>query len=195
MPRTSQPSAARARILKTASDLFYSKGYRATGINEIIAKSGVAKQTFYDHFPSKESLAYAYVQQMNERELQLTKEVLAGVQGPYQKLITYIESLIPWSEANDYRGCGYLNIASEIPDARNPARREGKYHYEAIRAIVRDLVEDLKRERGAAWKDRDAAKITSDYLLILAGALAMAQIYHDPEPYKAALESVKRLLA
>ena len=50
------------RILAVASELFYRQGYRATGINEVIARSGVAKATFYNHFPSKEDLCLAYLQ-------------------------------------------------------------------------------------------------------------------------------------
>jgi len=90
-------SEARLRILDTARDLFYRNGYRATGINEIIQKSGVAKATFYAHFPSKESLAYAYVESMNREELRVLEESMEKFSGPYEKLIGLVEFLIPWS--------------------------------------------------------------------------------------------------
>lgn len=55
---TSLPShsglSARERILITAHELFYSQGLRATGIDSIIAASGVAKLTFYRHFSAKD---------------------------------------------------------------------------------------------------------------------------------------------
>jgi len=92
-------SRARERILATARDLFYRNGYRATGINEIIRKSGVAKATFYAHFPSKESLAYAYVESMNLEENRALEESLERYPGPYEKLIGLVEFLIPWSSA------------------------------------------------------------------------------------------------
>ena len=37
----------REHIIKIASDLFYSNGYNATGINEIIAKADIAKPEPY----------------------------------------------------------------------------------------------------------------------------------------------------
>ncbi|MGD1846632.1 MAG: TetR/AcrR family transcriptional regulator, partial [Salibacteraceae bacterium] len=40
-------SEIRGRIIETASELFYQNGYNSTGINEIIAKSGIAKATLY----------------------------------------------------------------------------------------------------------------------------------------------------
>eukprot|EP01031_Cornospumella_fuschlensis_P009142 gene9142-11228_t len=52
---------ARDRILVTAHDLFYRDGIRATGIDRIIAESGVAKLTFYRHFPSKDELVKAFL--------------------------------------------------------------------------------------------------------------------------------------
>ena len=45
MKQNKSGSEAYQRILTTARDLFYRNGYRATGINEIIEKSGVAKAT------------------------------------------------------------------------------------------------------------------------------------------------------
>src|SRR3982750_4874242 len=90
------------RILSTACDLFYRQGYRATGINEIIEKSGVAKATFYANFPSKEGLALAYMKTMNEKE---AREVIVGLEkysGPYEKLLGLLEWSIDWSKERDY---------------------------------------------------------------------------------------------
>ena len=187
-------SEAYQRILSTASDLFYRNGYRATGINEIIKKSGVAKATFYSHFSSKELLAFAYVKAMNEKE---TKNTLAGIEkyrGPKEKLVGLVEFLIPWSKERDFRGCAYLNISSEITDHGNPVRRESKNHYKAMRALIGRLMKDLKVERGKAWKNRNAETVADDYMLIFSGAIAMAQVYHDKEPILEAIDAVERLL-
>jgi AcrR family transcriptional regulator len=62
-------SPVQDRIMAAAADLFYRQGYRATGINQVIAESGVAKASFYDHFPSKDDLLYAYVLDTSRREL------------------------------------------------------------------------------------------------------------------------------
>ncbi|TAK09569.1 MAG: TetR/AcrR family transcriptional regulator [Candidatus Manganitrophaceae bacterium] len=194
MVHSKTESQARRRILDTARELFYRNGYRATGINEIIQKSGVAKATFYAHFPSKESLAYAYVESMNREELRLMEEGMEKFSGPYEKLIGLIEFLIPWSRERDYRGCAYLNISSEITDHANPVRRESKDHYLAVRRLVGRLMQELKKAKGASWKNRDTEQAADDYMLIFSGALAMAQVYHNPEPFRAAIEAAKRLL-
>ncbi len=56
---TSQgPVAARTRgaIVKTAADLFLRRGYAGTSMDLIAAEAGVARQTIYNQFESKESL-------------------------------------------------------------------------------------------------------------------------------------------
>ena len=192
--RIGKNSEARKRILNTARDLFYRNGYRATGINEIIKKSGVAKATFYDHFPSKESLALAYVKIMNREETQLMENGIKGYPGPYEKLIGLFEFLIPWSQERDFRGCAYLNMSSEIPHHANPVRQECKSHYLNVRHLIGRLIQELKVKRRAAWKGRDTHKAADDFMLILAGAMAMAQVYHDAEPFYEAIDAAKRLL-
>ena len=62
---TAPSSAARARILDTATRLFYARGLRAIGVDTIIAESGVAKATFYKHFPAKDDLIAAYLDRVD----------------------------------------------------------------------------------------------------------------------------------
>lgn len=45
-----------AEFLETGRDMFFSRGYANTSINDIIGKMGVAKGTFYHYFDSKEDL-------------------------------------------------------------------------------------------------------------------------------------------
>ena len=55
-------------------------------------------------------------------------------------------------------------------------------------------MKELKAQRGETWKDRDAEKLADDFMLIFAGALAMAQIYHDPKPFREAMVALRRLI-
>lgn len=194
MKKTKADSAAAKRILETASDLFYRNGYRATGINEIIDKSGVAKATFYAHYPSKESLAVAYVRSMKEEEERALETYLKKYSAPDEKLVGMFEFALAWFQKTDYRGCRYLNISAEITDASNPMRLESRNHYTAYREVIGRLTRELKAQGGETWKGKDADKIADDILLIFAGAMAMAPLYRDPQPFRDGIASVKRLL-
>src|SRR5690606_3063913 len=55
-------SGAAERLLDTAARLFYARGVSNVGINEIIARAGVARMTLYHHFPSKDALIKAVLE-------------------------------------------------------------------------------------------------------------------------------------
>jgi hypothetical protein len=59
-------SEARERVLAAAYDLFSHKGVRGVGVDSIIASAGVAKMTFYRHFPAKENLVLAFLRRREQ---------------------------------------------------------------------------------------------------------------------------------
>ena len=57
-----RPAGARDRILDAAYELFSRNGIQAVGVDAVITRSGVARQTLYRHFASKESLVLAFLE-------------------------------------------------------------------------------------------------------------------------------------
>jgi AcrR family transcriptional regulator len=192
--RSKSSPPARARILETASDLFAAQGYRATGVNEVIEKSGVAKATFYNHFPSKDALCLAYLKTRNDFELDSIKAFVAKRRSPLGRFMGVIEALEPWLQANDLRGCGFLNIVAEVPDPKSPLRKEGRKHYEGMRNLIRELTLDLIESEANNHGQLDAERITDDYMVIIGGSIALAEIYHDTWPIRQAIDMVARLV-
>src|SRR5688500_6664518 len=59
-------STKRDHLVETAWRLFYRDGYRAVGIDTILAEAGVAKMTLYNHFTSKEELIVAVLERQHQ---------------------------------------------------------------------------------------------------------------------------------
>ena len=55
----SRPSPARQRLLDAATDLFYSEGIHAVGVDRIIERAEVTRATMYKQFDGKEGLVLA----------------------------------------------------------------------------------------------------------------------------------------
>src|SRR6202167_5724322 len=62
----SPPGGARSKLLGAAVSIIREKGYAATSVDELCAGAGVTKGAFFHHFPSKDSLAVAAVNQWSE---------------------------------------------------------------------------------------------------------------------------------
>ena len=54
--RRLQADDTRARLFAAAAEMFVEKGYHATTVEKIAARAGVAKGTFFLHFPTKDEL-------------------------------------------------------------------------------------------------------------------------------------------
>jgi AcrR family transcriptional regulator len=61
------PDERRRQILAAAILVFARKGYRRSGISDVIAQAGIARGTFYLHFESKEQLFLAIVEDFHDR--------------------------------------------------------------------------------------------------------------------------------
>jgi len=118
--RTSGAST-RARILAAASELFYSRGIRATSADRIIEEVGITKVTFYRHFRTKSDLVVAYLQEQAEAERAWMGEARSSGD-PLASLHALAAGIGAASCRPGFRGCAFINAAAEFSDADDPVR-------------------------------------------------------------------------
>src|SRR3954471_16617579 len=107
--------APRERILKTASDLFYRFSINSVGIDRIIAESGVAKMTFYKHFPSKADLIATYLRHKSVVWFQMLSSSTerAGL-SPLERVLAVFDALEEPLLAPSFRGCPFVKGLAEF---------------------------------------------------------------------------------
>src|SRR3954468_21154718 len=107
--------APRERILKTALDLFYRFSINSVGIDRIIAESGVAKMTFYKHFPSKANLAATYLRHKSALwfDMLATATERAGPV-PLNRVLAIFDALNESFQAPTFRGCPFVRGLAEF---------------------------------------------------------------------------------
>ena len=76
--RTRNKAKTRQRLLAAARELFYGDGICATGVSAVAERAGVTKMTLYAHFPSKDGLVAAYLEDSDRRWREFLEEKLAG---------------------------------------------------------------------------------------------------------------------
>lgn len=188
MPAVAVPGSARQRILDAALELFYRDGVRATGIDRIIATSGVAKMSFYRHFPSKSDLICAFLEERHWRWLDWFETAIsAKISAGAGRLEAVGEALADWFAEPGFRGCAFINTMAEIG---NPASREHQICVAHKQELERRLTA-LAAMDGAA----DPEKAGRLALLIVEGAIIRAQLTGSAEPALDAKALLGRLVA
>ena len=82
------------KFIETASKLFQIKGYNATGLNEILAKSGAPKGSLYYHFPKgKEQLALESVNLAGQKIITKIINALDSIEDPIEAIKFNIENI------------------------------------------------------------------------------------------------------
>ncbi|MBA2343790.1 MAG: TetR/AcrR family transcriptional regulator [Rubrobacter sp.] len=137
---------AAGRILRAASEMFYREGIRAVGVDAIAAKANVTKKSLYDNFGSKDALIAAYLRARDERwRAWLVDEVDRRGGTAKERLLSTFDALEGWIEKGNFRGCGFVNAATELPHDGHPARAVVMDQ----KSWLRGYLEDLAAEGGA----------------------------------------------
>jgi AcrR family transcriptional regulator len=178
-----QPSA-RDRILDTAKRLFYRDGLRATGIDRIVAESGVAKMSLYRHFPSKDDLIAAFLDWRHDHWTAWFTAAVDARLARGEGLAAVADVLGEWFAQEDFRGCAFINAVAETGATDNPRYREQAVRHK--RDLARYLA-GLATRLGLAAPDQVAEEV----LLCVEGMIVRAQI--DPGP--GIVDAGRRLLA
>jgi AcrR family transcriptional regulator len=139
-----ETASARERILAAAYELFSTRGVRAVGTEEVIAKAGVAKSTLYRHFSSKEELVLAFLQRREQRWTREYVEAEARRRGstPRERLLAIFDVFDEWFHRDDFEGCSFVNVLLEMSDLESPLGKASAAHLEYIRSVVRTLAEE-----------------------------------------------------
>lgn len=159
---------ARERILLTAHELFYRDGIRAIGVDRLIAESGVAKVTFYRHFPSKNDLIREYLEYRHQRWMAWFVDSLKR-HGDNVKAI--IPALSEWLSDPGFRGCAFINSVAEL----------GGVMPEIIEITQRHKLDMTTAIENLLPRSRKRAKNAQAIALAIDGAIIRAQFDQDPD--------------
>lgn len=160
------------RILKAASELFYSQGIKATGIDAVVKRAGTNKMSLYNYFASKDDLVVAFLHQRNgEFSAWFVSEVPKRADQPTDKLLAMFDVMAEWMAAPEFRGCAFINAAAEFPAPGNPVQQASVEFYQQFREFITDLAKQCR----APKPDSLAFQLS----LLIEGAIVTEQRQRD----------------
>ena len=177
---------AKDRIMATADELFYHEGIRAVGVDRLISESRVTKATFYKHFGAKETLIVSYVNARHDADRALLDELVGSSTSPEGALHAIVDNIVDQVRGLRFRGCAFINAATEFPDNHHVVREVVSAHRDWYTAFMADLFRRLGHPMPG-----DAA---DEFMLLRDGTMAGGNA-SDPIAASAALQRcIDRLL-
>ncbi len=177
--------SARRRILDAAGELFYERGFHAAGVDLIVERAGVAKATLYRHFPTKDDLVVAWLEEADRGFFDWFDRSIAGAAEPDEALAAYLDALQVLATAPSCLGCTFQVAAAEFPGAEHPAHDAAAAHKRRLHDRLRELADD------AGYVDVD--HLANGLVLLTDGAFAAARMFGSASQ-AASVASVGRAL-
>ncbi len=187
MDRPPRTSAARERLLRTASALFYAEGLHTVGVDRVVAAAAVTRATFYRHFPSKEDLVCAYLDGV-DRATRAAAGAVPEEPAPARDWLQHLSGLVGEQLCGPaFRGCPFINAAAEYPDPLSPVRAAIQTH----RAWMVSSVEQALRTAGHP----DPPAASRAWVVLRDGAMVAGYLGDGPTARTTLDAGVEALLA
>lgn len=177
----------RDELVKKALQAFYRNGFHATGMDMLVAQTGISKTSMYKHFRTKEDLILAVLRLRDEHFrnwLYRRMEELANT--PRQQLIAMFDALEEWFDEPGYKGCMFIKASSEYQDPSHPIHTQSAEHKRMLERHITELAE----KAGLT----DPSALARQLLLLKEGAIVTAHLGHTDKPAQDAKAAAVRLV-
>lgn len=174
------PVGTRRRLLQATFELAYRQGFRATGLDAILARARVTKGALYHHFGSKTALGRAMIEEVLRPWIgRQWVGPLAAADDPVRALA----ELAVWGErrATDERlalGCPLNNLIQEMAPLDEGMRR-------ALESVLDDwreaIAAALRRGRSRGFVDVDLDPEEAAWFIVASweGSVSLAKATRD----------------
>jgi len=185
-------SPKRDHLVATALALFNKQGYRATGIDNILAESGVAKMTLYNHFKSKDELIIAALSKRDEEFLSWIRSAMTRLLKQQKgdprlaKLMAFFNALNEWFNSDTFCGCNFINASIEFKRKDDPILAASAAHKKLVIQMLQEFLAELHLE--------NVHHVAKQIHMLIEGAIVMAINLDDKSTALLAKETVIQLL-
>ncbi len=112
--------ARRRQLLEAALEIFVARGYHAAAMDEIAERAGVSKPVLYQHFPGKQELYLALLDESVEELTETVRTALLSTDDNRQRVFATIRAYFEFVAAQS----GTFRLVFESDFTNEPAVRE-----------------------------------------------------------------------
>lgn len=173
--------------MDTAARLFYARGVSNVGINEIIARAGVARMTLYHHFPSKDALIKAVLERRLEERDEWLQPAHDMAGEPLGRMLAVFDLFVDWATTPDFRGSPLVAATFELGGQLNAARPFAQAHGQRLEQYF----ETQASEAGL----HDPTGLATQLVMLLEGASVVVLVKGDTKAAALAKSAAASLIA
>lgn len=180
---------ARARLVETAQELLWERGYAATSPKDILQRSGVGQGSMYHHFAGKQELASAALAESAAVMRAEVDELLSGTGSSPERVIAYLER-----HRDSLRGCrmGRMIYDADVlatPELLRPVAETLGWVVATLAAVIGQGVNEHEFPAGT-----DAHQLASMVVATVQGGYVLARAQQDPAAFDAAVDGAAGLI-
>jgi len=179
------PDLTRKRILEAAFQAIYRNGFQGTRLDEIIKSTGLTKGALYHHFPNKQALGYAVVEEIVAGMIdELWLQPLRDTNDPLGTLVRTIDQLETRpGEQLITLGCPLNNLAQEMSALDEGFRQRLSRLFQRWQDGLQDALDRAAR-MGHIRPETDTGAAAAFIIAALEGCIGMAKNAQDMDRLK-----------
>jgi TetR/AcrR family transcriptional repressor of nem operon len=187
-------SATRTRLVMTAMQLFWEKGYNSTSIADVLKGAEANSGSLYHFFPAKADLLVAVLELYHQGiGPMLLQPAWEGVKDPIERIFAllarYRESL---QDTQCFYGCPIGSLALELHEPDLPVRLMLVKNFEAWTDAIEAC---LNEARSSLAADVDAREVAQLVLTVMEGGVMQARTFRDIDYFDAGVRQLRQYLA
>lgn len=144
----------RDAMLDSACQLFYDKGYASASMRDISNVIGVTQAALYYHFPNKEEMLFALIEEFSEKLVDVIEAAVASVDDPVAALLATVRAHILLGRSHHREFKFVTEDSRHLSEAHGEALR---LHQRKVFSVYRDLIASILREQRVKGRDPSVA--------------------------------------
>lgn len=185
------------KVLVAAAELFHLNGFQATGLEEILCRSGVCKSNFYYHFKSKDDLGLQVLErQMEEMIDTMINPALNDAKlNVQERLERFFTGMIDYCAKYDFqRGCLFGNLALELGDRHDSMRAKVSEFFRYTEKRMASVLADAAQSGQPALDGLTPEEAAASIMALLQGSILLAKGYSSGDSMLSSLKLLRLFL-
>jgi TetR/AcrR family transcriptional repressor of nem operon len=181
--------------LDRAKNTFWTVGYEATSMTDLLKSMGINRGSFYDTFKSKHDVMLAVLRRYDTNNRKALLAALPQGRTPRETLVTMFRAAIdPSRDPNVCQGCFLVNSALELSPSDPEVAEIVRNAFADNQRFFREQIE-ASQELGEISNDVDPETLASLLTTQNVGLMVLVRAGSPQSVLDAAVEQIEKLLS